>query len=195
MVAPHSAPFMSDSYELTQEKKRLRADCLRAMKARTPAQDDALCQRLSAVLLASHGATVACVWPLPHEADIRPVCHALSNAGRCVVLPDTPPRGHALTFRVWTPDTPLLPGRFGTFVPDGPERKPQLILVPLVGYDRQGNRLGYGGGYYDRTLAALPGITAIGYALSLQETEKVPTGTYDKPLSCIVTEKETLYFD
>lgn len=68
-------------------------------------------------------------------------------------------------------------------------------MVPLVGFDRRGNRLGYGGGYYDRTLATLPHADAVGYALAAQEVDHIPTGPYDHPLSCIVTEKERLHFD
>ncbi|GAN71501.1 hypothetical protein ASY01nite_15110 [Acetobacter syzygii] len=89
----------------------------------------------------------------------------------------------------------MLTGRFGTHYPDGPVMEPDLVLVPLLGFDRAGHRLGYGGGYYDRTLAALPHATSIGYAPSTQEVGHLPCGPYDQPLSCIVTEKEVIRFD
>ena len=195
MVAPHLPPFISDPPAVAQAKKQARAGCLHALKTRNPALDSLLCARLAETLLALSAQNIACVWPLPHEVDVRPLCHALHKAGRTVLLPETPPRGHPLQFRVWHPQGSMVPGRFGTEVPDGPYAAPQAILVPLVGFDRTGNRLGYGGGYYDRTLAGLPAIPAVGYALSVQEVDHLPTGPYDKPLSCIVTEKERLHFD
>lgn len=195
MVAPHSSPLFSDPPAVAQAKKQARAICLQALKTRNPALDALLCARLAQTLLALPAPTIACVWPLPHEVDVRPLCHTLHNAGRTVLLPETPPKGQPLSFRVWHPTCTMLAGRFGTEVPDGPYATPTAILVPLVGFDRAGNRLGYGGGYYDRTLAALPHCPAIGYALCAQEVDHLPTGPYDKPLSCIVTEKERLHFD
>ncbi|MFT9258302.1 MAG: 5-formyltetrahydrofolate cyclo-ligase [Acetobacter sp.] len=140
-------------------------------------------------------AVVACVWPLPHELDLRPLCHWLDLNGATVVLPETPPRGNPLVFRQWRPGCAMLAGRFGTQVPDGPVMQPDMVLVPLLGFDRAGNRLGYGGGYYDRTLAAMPHVARIGYAPSTQEVESLPAGPHDQPLPCIVTDKETLCFD
>lgn len=194
MVAPHSPSFHSDPPAIAEAKQQIRARCLAALKAHDTALDALLCHRLTDTLLALPAASIGCVWPLPNEADLRPLCLALHTAGRIVALPETPVRGHPLTFRVWQPDCAMLPGRFGTQVPDGPLLVPQVLLVPLVGFDRSGNRLGYGGGYYDRTLAAHPHITAIGYALSVQEVDHIPTGPYDRPLSCLVTEKERLDF-
>ncbi|GAA07130.1 5-formyltetrahydrofolate cyclo-ligase [Acetobacter tropicalis NBRC 101654] len=195
MVAPHSSPLQSDPPAVAEAKKQLRAHCLTALKNRDQTLDPLLCRRLSESLLALEAERIACVWPLPHELDVRPVCHALAAAGRTVLLPETPPRGHPLVFRVWTPDCVMQAGRFGTCVPNGPVLTPQAIMVPLVGFDRRGNRLGYGGGYYDRTLSTLPHADAVGYALAAQEVDHIPTGPYDHPLSCIVTEKERLHFD
>ncbi|MBO1324911.1 5-formyltetrahydrofolate cyclo-ligase [Acetobacter sp. TBRC 12305] len=138
---------------------------------------------------------VACVWPLPHELDLTPLCHWLDRQGATVLLPDTPPRGNPLVFRQWRPDCTMLAGRFRTLVPDGPVMQPDMVLVPLLGFDRAGNRLGYGGGYYDRTLAAMPHVGRIGYAPSTQEVAALPAGPHDQPLPCIVTDKETLCFD
>lgn len=83
-------------------------------------------------------------------------------------------------------------GRFGTVYPDGPIDVPDLILVPMLAFDRRGYRLGYGGGYYDRTLASLPDARAIGYACSVQEVNDIPVGPFDVPLPVIVTEKENI---
>ena len=186
---------MSDSPVIAEAKQALRARCLSVLKTRPAGVDAILCARLAQILLATDHAHIACVWPLPHELDLRPLCHQLNAAGRQVLLPETPPRGQPLAFRLWPPQTALLRGRFGTQVPDGPLMRPDLVLVPLLGFDRTGNRLGYGGGYYDRTLAALPGIASMGYALAAQEVEQLPTGPYDQPLSALVTEQESLHFD
>ena len=91
-------------------------------------------------------------------------------------------------FRSWTPDAPLRPGRFGTLHPEGPELRPHLVFVPLLAWDRRLNRLGYGGGYYDRTLAALPDAVAIGVGFASQEVAAVPAGPYDVPLDGVLTE-------
>lgn len=196
MAASHSpSSLVSDPPAVAEAKQALRAHCLTHLKTRPEGADALLRERLAALILATPARAIACVWPLAHEIDLRPLCHQLSAAGRHVLLPDTPPRGQPLSFRLWTPQTPLLRGRFGTQVPDGPLETPDLILVPLLGFDRSGNRLGYGGGYYDRTLATLPGVRSVGYALAAQEVEQLPTGPYDQPLSCLVTERETLHFD
>jgi len=134
---------------------------------------------------------IGCVWPLPGEADLRPLCVLLAGAGRDVLLPETTPKGQPLVFRRWKPDRAMLPGRFGTMHPDGAVDRPDMVLVPLLAFDRSGNRLGYGGGYYDRTLAALR-CRSIGFAFAWQEVAQVPLGAYDEPLDWIVTEKEIL---
>lgn len=195
MAASHSSSLISDPPAIAEAKQAQRTRCLAVLKARPAGWDALLCTRLAEMLLATECQHIACVWPLPHEIDLRALCHQLCAAGRHVLLPDTPPRGQPLSFRLWTPHTSMLRGRFGTQVPDGPTLTPDLVLVPLLGFDRMGNRLGYGGGYYDRTLASLPGVRSVGYALAAQEVEHLPTGPYDQPLSCLVTERETLHFD
>jgi 5-formyltetrahydrofolate cyclo-ligase len=116
----------------------------------------------------------------------------LHASGFRIVLPETPPRGAPLAFRLWHPGCPMLPGRFGTVHPDGPEAVPDVIFVPLLAFDRNGNRLGYGGGYYDRTLAALPCSQAIGFGFAAQEVARVPVDRHDRRLDRVVTEREVL---
>ena len=89
-------------------------------------------------------------WPLGDEIDIRPLLHALHDRGHAIVLPVTPRRGEALTFRGWQPGDVLLPERFGTMRPVGEVRVPDMLLIPLLAFDSGGRRLGYGGGFYDR---------------------------------------------
>jgi 5-formyltetrahydrofolate cyclo-ligase len=78
--------------------------------------------------------------------------------------------------------------RFGTLRPDTPEATPDLLFVPFLAFDKRGYRLGYGGGYYDRTLAALPHIPAIGLGYAALEVDNVPTEPHDRPLTAIYTE-------
>jgi 5-formyltetrahydrofolate cyclo-ligase len=86
----------------------------------------------------------------------------------------------------------MLPERFGTAYPDGPIAEPDMLLVPLLAFDRAGHRLGYGGGYYDRTLATLPTHPAIGIAYAAQEIPHIPPGPHDHPLPTIITESEII---
>jgi 5-formyltetrahydrofolate cyclo-ligase len=134
------------------------------------------------------GTIVAGFLPLPGEIDLRPLLLRLAEAGCRIALPVTPPPGHALTFRHWRPGAPLLREAFGTFAPLGPPLSPDLLLVPLLAFDRRGHRLGYGGGYYDRTLAALPHALAIGCGFACQELDEVPAGPYDARLAMVATE-------
>jgi 5-formyltetrahydrofolate cyclo-ligase len=107
------------------------------------------------------GAVVSGFWPIGDELDIRPLLHALHARGHPIVLPVTPRRGNPLTFRLWQPGDVLEPERFGTFRPIGEERAPDFLLVPMLAFDRRGYRLGYGAGFYDRTLEGLRGVAGL----------------------------------
>jgi 5-formyltetrahydrofolate cyclo-ligase len=149
--------------------------------------------RLAEAMLAEHappkGAIIAGYWPMGDEMDPRPLMLALASRGQAMALPVTPPRGQPLAFRAWVPGAALRPGPMGTSEPvAGEELRPDLVLVPLLAFDRAGRRLGYGGGYYDRTLAALPGAKAIGIAYAGQEMPEVPAGPQDMRLPLIATE-------
>jgi len=134
------------------------------------------------------GSVVAGFWPIQDEIDIRPLLAALHGRGHPLALPVTGRRGEALVFRAWTPGEPLLPGRFGTSHPAGEVVTPDVLLIPLLAFDAEGHRLGYGGGFYDRTLALLPGSLRIGCAFASQELDSVPQGPYDQTLHAVVTE-------
>jgi 5-formyltetrahydrofolate cyclo-ligase len=139
-------------------------------------------------------AVVSGFWPMQQEIDIRPLLHALHERGHPIALPVTPERGHPLSFRRWRPGDQLIPGPLGTRQP-GPEAEPltpDWLLVPLLAFDRAGRRLGYGGGYYDRTLAGLPGAVSIGCGYAAQELDEVPAGPDDVRLTAIATEAELI---
>ncbi|TWA68272.1 5-formyltetrahydrofolate cyclo-ligase [Azospirillum brasilense] len=142
---------------------------------------------------------VAGYWPLGSELDVRPLLLHLKTEERSIALPVSGPRGQALTFRDWDPALPLAAGRYGIREPgaDRPEVVPAVLLVPMLAFDRSGHRLGYGAGYYDRTLDALRAIRpvlAVGMAFAAQEMDAVPCGAHDERLDWILTERETLRF-
>jgi 5-formyltetrahydrofolate cyclo-ligase len=156
--------------------------------------DPALGKAVAATVLARMppppGAVVAGFWPMGREIDIRPLLHALHERGHAIALPVTPKRGQPLQFRRWAPGDALVRGPMGTSQPAPAAERltPDWLLVPLLAFDRAGRRLGYGGGYYDRTLAALPGATALGVAYACQELDEVPAGEDDARLHAIATE-------
>jgi 5-formyltetrahydrofolate cyclo-ligase len=133
-------------------------------------------------------AVVSGFWPLGEEIDIRPLLHALHDRGHRVALPVTPRRGEVLTFRGWQPGDVLIPERFGTMRPIGDVLVPDMLLIPLLAFDAAGGRLGYGGGFYDRTLTALPGRFRLGCAFAAQQVDAVPVGPYDIRLDAVATE-------
>ncbi|MGC8526945.1 5-formyltetrahydrofolate cyclo-ligase [Acidiphilium sp.] len=155
--------------------------------------DPALGARLAAVVLEQcpppAGAVVSGFWPIGAEIDIRPLLAELEARGHAIGLPVTPRRGLPLTFRRWRRGAALVPGRFGTSHPEGEEVVPDFVLVPLLAFDRRGNRLGYGAGYYDRTLAGLPDAFRLGCAYASQEVDEVPVGPQDARLHAVATER------
>jgi len=163
-----------------------------AMAART-GQDPALGWYLTGHILAGWrfrpSMAIAGFWPLPGEVDIRPLLLALIARGHPVLLPVTPLRGNPLTFGRWRPGDALTPERFGTVRPTGEPVTPDLLFVPLLAFDGQCRRLGYGGGFYDRTLAGLPGAIAIGCAFAAQRVDCVVAEAHDMRLHAIATER------
>lgn len=132
------------------------------------------------------GAVVAGSWPLAGEIDVRPLLLALAGRGHVVALPRI--AGGGLSFHRWRPGDRLVPGRFGTLEPVGAAVRPDLVLAPLLAFDRSGGRLGYGGGYYDRALAGLADALVIGCGFSVQECAAVPVEAHDRRLDAVATE-------
>ena len=140
------------------------------------------------------GLIVAGYWPIGSEMDPRPLMLALHDKGACLALPVVKAVGEPLAFRAFDFDDALAPGIMGTPEPttSKPLLDPDLLLVPLLGFDRMGLRLGQGGGFYDRTLEAIRAkrkITAIGIAFAAQEVASLPFLAHDQKLDAIVTEQ------
>ena len=144
------------------------------------------------VLPISAGAMIAGYWPVGDEIDPLPLLRRLAKSHVCA-LPVVE-SGRALSFRAWAFDVPPAAGRYGIPSPplDSPVVLPDILLVPLLAFDRTGHRLGYGGGHYDATLAALRAerpIYAVGLAYAGQEVARVPADARDQRLDAVLTEQ------
>jgi 5-formyltetrahydrofolate cyclo-ligase len=189
---------LPDPAELVRRKAALRAELLARRQTIAPETTthaaNAVAETLAQALATSAAATVAGYWPLGDELDPRPAMQRLAAAGHRLALPRMEGPAAALAFHAWTWGNPLIRGGFAVMepAPEQPKVKPQVVLVPLLAFDARGHRLGYGKGYYDRTLRTLRAAggarLAIGLAFALQEVAKVPVAPFDEPLDAIVTE-------
>ena len=145
---------------------------------------------LLADVLAPHRGRVLAGY-MAMRTEIDPMAAMAAHQGP-VGVPVILGAGQALKFREWSPGCAMVPGEFGARVPaEGAWVEPEVLIVPLVGFDARGYRLGYGGGFYDRTLAGLRArhpVLAVGFAFAAQELPEVPIDQYDQRLDVIVTE-------
>ena len=139
---------------------------------------------------------IAGYWPMRNEADPRYLIAKLFKFGCMICLPEVTSYSKILNFRKWRPFDPLRPGKFGTSQPwgDQPLLVPDVILTPLVGFDKKGSRLGYGAGYYDTTITNLKKnkdqtIVVIGVGREIQRVNFVPISEHDERLDIVVTEE------
>lgn len=138
-------------------------------------------------------AVVAGFWPIRSEIDPRPALEMLAARGHALALPVVLADRRVMIFRRWRPGEALIAAPFGLSEPgiDAAEVDPDVLLMPLAAFDRRGQRIGYGGGYYDRALERLERTTAplkIGLAHGVQEIERVPDEPHDRRLDLILTE-------
>ncbi|MPQ92336.1 5-formyltetrahydrofolate cyclo-ligase [Thioclava sp. JE_KL1] len=175
-------------------KDLARKDAFAARKAAHAADDGAATRALTAALEPFAGKVLAGYWPIRTEPDPRP---AMVAHGGPLCLPVVVAEAQPLVFHRWTPETEMIAGAFGAHIPaEGEEVTPEVLIVPLLAFDAKGYRLGYGGGFYDRTLEGLRArgpVTAIGFAFAAQEVPEVPTEPTDQPLDMIVTEAGILH--
>jgi 5-formyltetrahydrofolate cyclo-ligase len=186
------------SVDDAENKKRLRASAAgRRRRAQSEAGPEA------AILLADQflrkvprapEAIIAGYWPIGTEIDVRPLLRRLIAADHRVVLPVVSVLGQPLKFHEWTPETLMRSSAHGIDVPpdDTPELAPNLVITPSLAFDPEGWRLGYGGGFYDRTLRRLRGlgdILAIGVGYAAQQVDKVAHNDLDEQLDWVITEE------
>ena len=129
---------------------------------------------------------------MPMRTEIDPLAAMAAHDGP-VGVPVIMAKATPLRFRVWGPDVVMMAGEFGAFIPAaGDWVEPAVLIVPLLAFDAAGYRLGYGGGFYDRTLAGLRArgpVTAVGFAFAAQQVDVVPIDGYDQRLDAVVTEQ------
>lgn len=210
---PHETPpwepeVLADNEVVADiELSRLKAALRREAMARRDghAADPAQAAEAAAALFVREiawpdGGAVSAYWPMGSELDPRPLLRRCHGEGLTVLLPLTRGRARPLQFRRWQPGDTLVSGGFGTSVPKetAPEGTPDLLVVPLLAVDPDGYRLGYGGGYYDRTLRALRtsgrAVTAVGFAYEAQYVAQVPRHDGDERLDWLVTEETVRRF-
>ena len=139
--------------------------------------------------------SVSAFWSIGAEPSTFPLLETLQRQNVPTALPIIEGRGKPLTFRLWKQGEPLAEAKWGIKepLPQAQEVFPDLLFVPLAAFDRRGNRLGYGAGFYDRTLArlrAMKPITTIGIAFAIQELLSVPTHEADEKLDFVLTDRE-----
>lgn len=183
------------------EKARIRRAALERRAGVDEGTREAFAERLAleGVALARRAIvrTVAAFWPVGTEPDTLLLLGALDYHDFVAALPCTGPLGRPLTFRRWREGDPLVEGPMRIPEPSGrlPQVEPDLLFVPAAAFDRRGYRAGYGGGFYDITLAAMRAhraVPAIGIAYSCQEVERIPEENHDQPLDFILTENELI---
>lgn len=179
--------------ELRQKLRSLRNGLSESRRA---AHDIAIGHYLLELVRARRAGSIACFWPFNGEPDITPVYKQLMADGARLALPViNGENAGRMEFHVWRADTDLAKNRYGIFEPQAtgivPVSSLDMLIVPLVGYDRFGNRLGMGSGYFDRCLETIRDLDTplrIGVAYSLQEVEPLAAEEWDVPLHGLVNE-------
>ncbi len=181
----------------TIEAKKLFRASARDVRAQafdaTAGAGPALAQSAAPVLDQFEPGIVSAYYPFETEIDCLPLLNALDGKGWRIGLPVVIGKARPLEFRLWVPGGALEPGSFGIPAPPATAETvdPDVLLVPMLAFDRYGYRLGYGGGFYDRTLALARSertVTAIGLAFDAQGVDRCPVDDYDQPLDAIITE-------
>jgi 5-formyltetrahydrofolate cyclo-ligase len=182
------------SPDLTAWRRARRSELIERRLAASPeereAWDVAIEATLETLLRNLRPALLGFYWPMRAEFDPRPLVLRLHAEGLRAALPAISQPRAPMHYRPWAPDAPMVPGVYEIPVPqDTTMVKPDVVLAPLVGFDPQKFRLGYGGGYFDRTLAALaPKPVTIGVGYELARLPSVQPHDFDLPMDHIVTE-------
>jgi 5-formyltetrahydrofolate cyclo-ligase len=191
---------MADHDTIPTLKAELRKAALSHRDAMPPAERQAAAEAIAArpfPLPIASGAIVSGFMPLRSEINPLPLMRKLAAAGAKLALPVVAGRGRPLIMRAYAFGQMLAEGVWGIRepMPDAPEVEPDILLVPLAAFDRKGNRIGYGAGYYDMTIGRLRGlksVVAVGLAFAAQEVSEVPVTPRDARLDLVLTERETI---
>jgi 5-formyltetrahydrofolate cyclo-ligase len=184
----------------SDHKAQLRHDAMARRDAMLPEvrqrAAEAIAARAFPVAIAP-GTIVSGFMPLASEINPLPLMQRLAGQGARLALPAIAGRGKPLIIRAWEFGAPLERGQWGTREPkpDAVEVEPDILLVPLLAFDRTGHRVGYGAGYYDLTIAQLHArkpVTAVGLAFAIQEVPAVPATPRDSRLDLVLTEREVI---
>ena len=191
---------MLPSASIEDAKARLRREAL-ARRDALPAPlraaaAEAIAARPFPVAIAP-GTIVSGFMPMKSEINPLPLLRKLAEAGAALALPVVAGKGKPLVMRAWAFGAPLASGVWGIRepMPDAPEVAPDILIVPLLAFDRRGHRIGYGAGYYDMTIAALRAnkpVIAVGIAFAAQEIAEVPTTPRDARLDLVLTERDVI---
>ena len=191
---------MPASSSSTTAKAELRREAIGRRDA-LPAAERALAAETIAArafpVAVKPGAIVAGFMPMKSEINPLPLLRKLAAAGARLALPVVAGQGKPLIMRAWAFGEPLAAGVWGIREPEpsAPAVVPDILIVPLLAFDRAGQRIGYGAGYYDLTLAALrarQAVVAIGGGFGAQEIAAVPATPRDEPLDIVLTEREVI---
>ncbi|MDQ5946125.1 MAG: 5-formyltetrahydrofolate cyclo-ligase [Pseudomonadota bacterium] len=175
-------------------RQNLRRDMIARRRALSPETHASLSAavraRLDDAFPALAELIVGFCWPVQNEPDLRPLVAELIARGGRVALPVVVRPGEPLAFREWWPEQPLTPDRYDIPTPtDGDFLVPQVLLLPVNAFDADHYRIGYGGGFFDRTLASLaPRPLAIGIGFDFQKVESIRPAAHDLPLDAMATE-------
>ena len=188
---------------ISARKQAMREEALARRQALRAAAPDAawrMARNFIAAIPVPPSAIVSAFVAIGDETDPAPLIDLLRKEGHAIALPRVVRKGEKLVFHLYEKGAALAPGVFGLSQPakDWPEAIPDVLVVPLLAFDARGNRLGYGAGFYDRTLAALRAsrnILAVGFAFAGQEVPDVPHRESDEPLDWIVTETGARRFE
>jgi 5-formyltetrahydrofolate cyclo-ligase len=188
---------MHERPAIDQEKAALRRASIARRDALPAAERAAAAAAIAArpfPLDISAGTIVAGFMPMKSEINPLPLLQRLAAAGAALALPAVAGRGHPLVMRSYAIGDPLVAGVWGIREPaaQAPEVLPDILIVPLLAFDRRGHRLGYGAGYYDMTITALRArkpVVAVGIAYAAQEVTEVPITPRDARLDLVLTER------
>jgi 5-formyltetrahydrofolate cyclo-ligase len=186
--------------DIAATKKGLRERATSLRDSLTPAErhekSEACAERMAGLLSRLPAGIFSFYWPMRSELDPRPLAGLLTGSGWRACLPRMTGTGRPLDFHEYAGTASLVPGPFGTSEPpaEAPRLRPDLVIAPMLAFDPMGFRLGYGGGFYDRTLEKLKAggeVLAVGLAFELQRMDRVPVGEFDQKLEIVATEAAT----